>query len=403
MNYKTALTFAAVGSFGVACSQGLFYSGDNTFERAPIRWTAGASLVLDNNINPSAVAGTPGYNEESWSLNPNVAAKFTTKSPQTTIDFYARAGVNYYLTESDLAGADDTTPSARTSFDLIHRMSERLRFTSRNFASHEMEPEYAYGVSNQRGSDPATFWSSDNSVGYTWTERVGSYTGFNLTGYTGSERQSWSIFHQMRFVASPRSIITPGYRYSEWGGGDPSDSQNHYWTVGLEHRLSLTSIVILNGGIQVREVDAADSGTSPYFEVALNTRVNTSFTARGFARYSAEDLDTIRRIGTADFEFSDQQVLRVGLTGEYILMPRLTGFGGVDYVFTSFEAGNQVGGSLSAGGQEEALVNMYVGLRAKLTEQLTGDCTINYTDSGSDFEGRDYDRLRLSAGVSYSF
>ena len=84
-------------------------------------------------------------------------------------------------------------------------------------------------------------------------------------------------------------------------------------------------------------------------------------------------------------------------------MPRLTGFGGVDYVFTSFEAGNQVGGSLAAGGQEEALVNMYVGLRAKLTEQLTGDCTINYTDSGSDFEGRDYDRLRLSAGVSYSF
>jgi hypothetical protein len=407
MKYKTAFTFVAVASFGVVCAQGLYYVGDDTFESSPIRWTVGVSAVFDDNINPSVTAG-PGKSEEAWSLNPTVGASFSTKSPQTTIDFYARAGVNYYLTESDLEGADDTTPNARFTFDLTHRINERLRFSSRNFMSYEMEPEYAYGISNQRGSDPSAYWTTDNSVGYRWSERLGSFTGFTLNGYLSdapnSDRDSWAVYHQLRYVTSPRSTLTAGYRYSEWSGGNASDSQNHYWTVGLEHRLSSTSILVLNGGVQLRDVDNGDSSTSPYFEVALNNRVNSSFSIRGFTRYSVEDLDTIRTIGATTYEYSDQQVLRVGLTGEYILTPRLSGFGGVDYVSTSFDAGNELGGGpLTSGGQAEDLVNLYVGLRAKLSDQLTGECSINYTDSGSDFEGRDYDRLRLSAGVSYSF
>jgi long-subunit fatty acid transport protein len=112
-------------------------------------------------------------------------------------------------------------------------------------------------------------------------------------------------------------------------------------------------------------------------------------------------------VGTATYEFSDQQVLRVGLTGEYVLTPRLSGFGGIDYVSSGFDAGNLISSPTSApataGGLEEGLVNLHVGLRAKLSDQLTGECSINFTNSGSDFEARDYDRLRLSAGVSYSF
>ena len=405
MKYKTAFAFAAVATFGVACAQGLYLVNDDSSVNSPIRWTVGVSAVYDDNINPGVIAGD-GSNEDAWSINPYVGASFTSKNPQTTIDFYARAGVNYYLTESELDGADDTTGNARIGFDLTHNINERLRFTSRNFIAYEMEPEYAYGVSNQRGIDPYTFWSTDNSVGYRWTERVGSYTGFSLTGYSGDaangDRDSWSVYHQMRYVTSPRSTLTAQYRYSEWSG-DASESQNHYWTVGLEHRLSSTSIVVLNGGVQVRDVDGGDSSTSPYFEVALNNRVNTSFSIRGFARYSVEDLDTIRRIGATDFEFSDQQVLRVGLTGEYALTPRLSGFGGIDYITTAFDGGNEIGGALTAGGAEEDLVNLYVGLRAKISDQLTGECSINYTDSTSDSADRDYDRLRLSAGVSYSF
>lgn len=408
MKKASTFTFAAVASFGVLCAQGLYYVGDEASESSPLRWTVGASVVYDDNINPGVVAGNAGYDEDAWSINPYVGASFTAHSPQTTMDFYARAGVNYYLTESDLQGADDTTANGRIGFDLTHRVSERLRFSSRNFIAYEMEPDYAYGVSNQRGIDPYTYWSTDNSVGYRWTERLGSYTGFALTGYSGDaangDRDSWSVYHQMRYVTSPRSTLTAGYRYSEWSG-DASESQNHIWTVGLEHRLSSTSILVLNGGVQIRDVENGDSGSSPYLEAALNTRVNSSFSLRGFARYSAEDMDTVRVTGPDTYEYSDQQVLRVGLTGEYTLTPRLSGFGGIDYVSTSFDGGNKTSGPGAAtdSGSSEDLVNLYIGLRAKISDQLTGECSINYTDSGSDFDGRDYDRLRLSAGVSYSF
>jgi long-subunit fatty acid transport protein len=46
---------------------------------------------------------------------------------------------------------------------------------------------------------------------------------------------------------------------------------------------------------------------------------------------------------------------------------------------------------------------MYIGLRTKINDALSVDASINYTDSSSDFENNNYDRLRLSLGASYTF
>lgn len=405
MKKASAFTFATIATFGVACAQSLYYVGDEAQESIPLKWTVGANAVYDDNINPS-ITGGDGFEEDAWSINPYVAATVTTISPQTTIDLYARAGVNYYLTESELEGADDTTANARVGFDLTHRFSERVRFSSRNFVAYEMEPEYSYGLSNQRGVDPYTYWSSDNSIGYRWTERVASYSGLAFTGYSGdnagSDRDSWSAYHQMRYQLSPRTVLTGQYRYSVWDG-DASESTNHYITGGFEHRLSSTSILVASAGVQLRDVDGGESTSSPYLEAALSSQVNTQLTVRGFARYGIEDYDTVRSLGATLFEFNDQRVFRLGLSGEYALSPRLSGFGGVDYITTSFDEGLEVGGPGFEDGQSEDILNLYIGLRAKFSDQLTGECSINYTDADSDFAGYEYDRLRLSAGLSYSF
>jgi long-subunit fatty acid transport protein len=116
-----------------------------------------------------------------------------------------------------------------------------------------------------------------------------------------------------------------------------------------------------------------------------------------------EDYDTIQFIGANLFEYSDQQVLRFGVSGEYELSPRLTGYGGVDMVYTAYDGGNQIGGLATDSGRTQELFNAYIGLRAKFTDQLSGQCSISYTDSSSDFENREYDRLRLSTGLTYSF
>jgi hypothetical protein len=406
MKKSSAFTLAAMAAISAASAQSLYYVGDEAQESIPLKWSVGMTAIYDSNMTPGTQSGQPGFEDDAWSLNPYAAATFTSITPQTTIDLYARAGVNYYLTSSEIDGADDTTFNGRLGFDLTHRFSERLRFSSRNFAAQEMEPEYAYGQSAQRGVDPYTLWSSDNSVGYRWTERLGSYTGITFTGFLGdgvnSDRSSFSLYQQMRYQLTPRTVATAEYRYTAWTG-DASDSTNHFITGGFEHRLSPTSIFVVSAGAQLREVDGGDSSTSPFFEAALSSQINTRFSVRGFARYSIEDFDTVQQLGAFVFEYQDQRVLRIGLNGSYSLTPRLSGFGGVDLVSTGYGSGITPDGVNETDGESEDVINAYVGLRAKISDSLTTECSINCTDSVSDFEGREYDRLRLSAGVSYSF
>jgi len=408
MKKATFFAVASIAAVGTVSSQGLYFLQDEVQESIPAKWTVGMNLVWDNNFNPTITSG-PGFEEEAWSLNPYAAVTLTNVSPQTTLDLYARVGVNYYLQDSELPGASDTTGNGRLGLDLTHRFSERLRFSSTNFLAYEMEPEYSYGLSTARsGGDPYTYWSSDNSVGYRWTDRVGSFTGINFTNYLGngavSDRSSWSIYHQMRYQFAPRTVLTGQYKYEQWTG-DASDSTNHYITLGLEHRLNPTSVFLLDIGAQLREVDGGDSTTSPYFQAALNSQLNSRFSVRGFMRYGIEDYDTIRNVDSSSYEYNDQRTLRIGLSGDYALSPRLSLFGGVDYISTNFDKGLIVSGpgALTDEGATEDILNLYIGLRAKFTDTLTGECSINYTDSASDFLGNDYDRLRLSMGVNYSF
>jgi hypothetical protein len=408
MKKKTAFTLASIASIASLSAQGLYYVGQETTESIPLTWVAGASMIWDNNVTPLVTEGNPGHEDEVWSINPYVQANFTNVDPQTTINFYARAGVNYYLQEMDAPGTERTIPNLRFGFDLNHSVSPRLRFSSRNFLAYEMEPEFAVGISNDRQLDPYFFYSSDNSVGYRWTQRVGSYTGFGFTGYLGdsflADRKSWFVYHQMRYQLDQRTVLTAQYRYSQWTG-DANDSSNHFITGGVEYRISQNSVFVGSAGVQLRSVDNGEDSTSPFFEGSLRTQINSAFGVRAFARYSMEDFDTIQFIGANVFEYSDQQVLRIGITGDYRLTPRLTGFGGVDLVHTMYDGGNQVDGLGTAtdDGRTEDLINAYIGLRARITDALNVDCSINYTDSTSDFVNNDYDRLRLSAGVSYTF
>lgn len=410
MKKKTVLTMAGIASIASASAQGLYYVGQETNESIPLTWVAGASMIWDNNVTPLITPGRPGYEDEAWSINPYVQVNFTNVDPQTTINFYARAGANYYIDSLEALGADETVPNMRFGFDYNHSVSPRLRFSSRNFMAYEMEPEFAVGISNDRTVDPYFFYSTDNSVGYRWTERVGSYTGFGFTGYLGdvqlADRKSWNIYHQMRYQFNQRTVLTSQYRYAAWTG-DANDSTNHFITGGVEYRLSQNSVFVGSAGVQFRSVENGEDNSSPFLEASLRSQMNSSFSIRSFVRFSMEDFDTIQNLNPGLFEYSNQQVLRFGLTGEYRLTPRITGFGGFDLVHTMYDGGNQIDtpviGSGKDSGRTEDLINGYIGLRAQITNELTGNCSINFTDSTSDFDNNDYDRLRLSAGVSYTF
>lgn len=401
--------FASIVSLAASVAQGSGLYGISTDAESaiPIKWSVGLDVIWDDNTTPGGVFD----GDETFSLNPYVGLSFVTTSPQTTIDVYARLGVVYYLDEPAAIGSEDTYGQARVGVNVTHRFNDRLRFTTRNALSYELEPEYSNGVASNRQTGQYLYFNSDDSVGYRWTQRFGTYTGIQLTSLTyddvaNADRFTWTLYNQFRYQLSPQSVLTSSYRYSQTDAdGVASDSQNQYLLVGLEHRFSPNTILVMNTGAQLREVEGAtgNDSTSPYLELALRSQVNTQFNIRGFVRYGVEDYDTVVGIPAGAVEYDERLTLRVGVTGEYQISPSLSLFGGVHLVTTSYESGNFIAGGAPAPDADETLINAYIGASLKLTEYLYGTLTYNVTNSDSDVNNRDYDRNRVSVGLRSEF
>ncbi|MCW1884897.1 outer membrane beta-barrel protein [Luteolibacter flavescens] len=401
--------FAVASTLGAAQAS-LYYIPDESQDSIPLTWSVGLNFTWDDNVNPTSAIGE----DEAMSVNPFVGLSFVSISPQTTWDVYARIGAIYYFDEPDALGSEDFYTQARVGVNLTHRVSERLRFSSRNFVSYELEPDYSYGFATTRQSGEYLYWSTDNSVGFRWTERLATYTGFTLTGLdydedvSSQDRFTWTLYNQFRYQLTPQTVLTAEYRYSQMDGDDlASDSEEHYLLGGVEHRLSPNTIFIGRVGAQFRETDgpAGSDNTSPYVEATVRSNVNEQFTVRGFARYGIEGYDTVRAVGLGFYEFGDRQTFRLGISGDYAVSQALSFFGGLDYIPASFDDGRLVSGfgPAGVGSLDEDVWNAYVGVSYKFTEMLYGTLSYNYTDTDSDFANQSYDRNRVSVGVRAEF
>ncbi len=408
-----AIAVVAVSSvFPCSAQEGLYYIGSEAQEPLPLQWSLGVNFTWDDNVTPTAIG--IGANESAFSVNPYVGLSFVNITPRSTLDVYARLGTIYYIDSPSALGSDDLYPQVRVGVNWTHRFTERLRFTSRNFIAYELEPDYAYGFATSRQVDAYFFWGTDNAIGFRWTERLATYTGFGLTGLDydsavpNQDRLSYRLYHQFRYQLSPQSVLTFDYRYNvSEGSGFAGDSASHYILLGIEHRFSPNTIVVAKAGAQMRESDAVggSNATSPFVEVALRSNINEQFSIRSFIRYGIEDYDTTRVITGGLYDFDDRRTLRVGVRGNYEISPRLSVFVGVDYVPTEFDEGRRVAGAgpLRASGVSEDLLNLYAGFSVRFTDRIHGSLSYNYTDSDSDFVGQSYDRNRVNFGVHAQF
>ncbi|MFC7339048.1 hypothetical protein ACFQY0_17780 [Haloferula chungangensis] len=409
--------FALIAAVSAATSasyaaEGLYYVGSEAQESLPVTWTVGLNATWDDNVTPTAVL--IGSDEDAFSLNPYVGVSFVNMTPQSTLDVYARLGAIYYLDQPAALGSDDFYTQARAGVNWTYRFSERLRFSTRNFIAYELEPDYAYGFATNRQVGEYLYYQTDNSIGYRWTERFATYTGFSFTGLEydnnvpNQDRLTWSVYNQFRYQLSPQSVLTFDVRYSDTrADGFAADSDSLYFLAGIEHRFSPNTILIARGGVQLYERDAAGGadGTAPYIELALRSAVNDQFSIRAFTRYGVEVYDTTRTVFGGLYDFDERNTLRLGVTGEYSLSPMLSLFGGVDYIPATFDEGRLVAGAgpVAASGFGEDLFNGYVGLSVKFNETFYGTVSYNYTDSSSDFVGYTYDRNRINVGLRAEF
>ena len=358
-----ALAASSMAITAASANDGLYYVGSEAQESLPLKWVVGLNMSYDDNVTPTAPVGA-GQGDSAFSLNPYAGVSFVNMTPQSTLDVYARLGAIFYLDSPTALGADDIFPQVRAGVNWTHRFSERLRFSSRNFVAYELEPDYSFGYATTRQLDAYLYWQTDNAIGYRWTERLASYSGIQLTGLDydnavqNSDRFTVTLYHQFRYQLSPQSVLTAEYRYADiTANGLAPDTQSHYILVGLEHRFSPNTILVTRAGAQFNESSAVNgsNGSSPYFEMALRSRVNEAFSIRAFARYGVEFYDTVRSIGASSYNFDERTTLRIGVSGEYVISPMLSLFSGIDYIPASFDEGRRVSGAgaLTVSGLEE--------------------------------------------------
>jgi len=319
---------------------------------------------------------------------------------------FGRIGGTYYIDSPAATSTSDTYGQARLGINWAHRVSERLRFSSRNYAAYELEPDYSYGFASDRQLEEYFHYQSDNAVGYRWSDRLGTYTGVKFDGinYGGSaavnDRMTYSFYNQFRLSTSEQTVWTLDYRYSETdSSGTAGDSTNHFITLGIEHRFSPNSVLAAKAGVQMRDVDGGASSDSPFAELAIRTRVNEQFSFRTFARYSVEDYGT----SFAGRTFDTNNTLRVGVTAKYVVSPDITLNAGLNYIMTDMEDGRTVPGGVTVADADTDLLNLHLGFSYKVNDGVYVTGSYNWTDSDSDIVGRNYERNRFSLGARVEF
>jgi hypothetical protein len=415
MKHKLATLFAAAAAVGIASAEeGLYYIGSEADTSIPLKWVVGADLAYDDNVSPGGYnAAGQEVEDSTFSFSPYVGASFIHMTPQTTWDVYGRLGVIYYFDEPEAIGTDDFNWETRVGVNLTHRFDERLRLVSRNFLSYETEPDYSYGYAGSRQVGEYFYWRTDNAIGYRWTELLGTYTGFSLTGLDypdapndNQERFTWTLYNDFRYQLDQQTVLTLTYRYAQTNaGGVASDSTDQYLLVGMDREFSRNTMMILRAGAQFRDVDLGDSSTTPYLEFTLRSQVNEQLLLRSFARYGYEVWDTVQYYNGALYDYDQRATFRLGLSGEYAISPTLTALGGVDLILSDMSDARFVSGTPGPGGSDadQNLINVYLGLSMKFADNFYGTVTYNYTNSNSDFQNQDYDRNRVSLGVRYEF
>jgi hypothetical protein len=380
------------------CAQSLFDLApkDDETESSPLSWTVGTSLGYDDNP-------TPGSDNEAAYGVVYVGAAFLSQSPQTTVEFAGRLGYVHYFDDLDfgLLKVDQSTPTGSLRLNLTHRINERLRLSSRNSLAFEYQPNYSVGSTAIRQTGAYTRWSSDNSVGYRWSERLGTYTGFIYDGVEydnpAAQRNDVSaitLYNDFRYQLSPQTVATLTYRYADRNtAAGIGDTQNHFIMVGGEHRFSPNSVAIFRAGVQLRSIDGSTKDyTSPSAEAALTTRVNQQLSVKAYGRLSTED--SSRQVGAAVYD--NANTMRLGVSGTYRVSQALSLNSGINYMSLAYE-GN------TAGGIDESLINAFVGFDLLIAENLYLNGSYNFEDLGSDEPNREYDRNRMSIGVRATF
>lgn len=405
-------TLAAIlGSVSSLSAQSLYDLAPEADESSslPLTYVAGVNFGIDDNPTPLLANGE----DNTFYGQAYVGASFLNQTAQTTLAVGAQIGVIHYFDNLDVPGVDvdDSSFTVSAYLNWTKRISDRLRFVSSNSIAYELEPDYSTGFQSQRQNGNYLRWSTDNAVGYRWSERFATYTGIGFNGIIfddieNADRNTFTLYNDFRYQVSERTVATLTYRYSNTSGdGLVSDSSSQFILAGIEHRFSPNTTGVFRAGVQLRDVDSGSDSSNFYGEASLRTQVNEQFSIRAYGRYGVEDFArAITDSNNVLSVYSDSEALRIGFTADYIVSQKLSLTAGVNYVDLTYDDLQATNAPLLAASSiDEELLNAFIGFDYQVTESVSVNARYNYEDLSSDAAGRDYDRNRYSVGARVTF
>ncbi len=399
---KTYIAAGSIALASIATAQSLFVEdpNENQGDSLPIQYSLTAGLGYDDYFTSDVES------EGSSSVYANAAlgANYVNASPQTTWKVGAYLSANKYF--EDDRGSTGVYYNARLNLDLNHRISDRTRFVSSNYVNYGIEPNYSFTFTPDRAPSEHIFYSLDNAVGHRWTQRLATYTGVRVSGvdYHGGNRNqdrlTYGFYHNFRYSVSQHTTATANFAYNRTdASGSAGNADDARFSLGLERRLSKSSFFTAQVGTTYRDVDGGKDGYyNPYVTAALNTRVNNQLNLRTFVRYGVENYGTSQGINTYD----TNSALRIGLSANYTVSPKLSLNAGVNYISYNYSDGRDVSTNTSIGDADSSLINPSIGFSYRLNDNTSINGSYNYTDSSSDLSS-DYERNRVQLGVTRTF
>jgi hypothetical protein len=396
------LAAAAPAVFGQGLSSIRTRSDYGSF--APTGFTAGVSMGYDS----LSYSDSRAQSFDSAFVQGGVGVNYSSNDERTPWTLGADLGVVNYLSD---VGQDtkSTQYSARLTFDFSHSVSERTKIANNFYVTYEIEPNFGLGASTALRNGQYFYGYNNFSISHAWSERFSTVTSLMVDSIQYQDSRIGDFEDRVSYLASQQFVRTLNertkavaeYRYRNVAyANGRNDFASHYALVGLDHAWSERTSGTFRAGAELYQGNGNDQA-NPYFEAAYHrsTSEKTHFTAFTSLGFDGSELGA----------YGSRYSYRLGVSGSHNMTERLRVNAGVNYAYSTFQdagAGNTQNSTVlpSQGGDvSEHQLSATAGLGYQLWKNVSVDANYSYTVLASDNNFREYDRNRVSLGVSASF
>lgn len=379
---------------GISSGQGLLSMGsdDDFYSGLPFTTSISADTGWDSNPTSSP------YNEDGTEYaRGGVEVDYGTGNRTTPIRLGASFSTLYYF-DQPAELDDDTFYNARLSLNVKHDVNRRLTVGDNFSISYEIEPDHAIGASAQRRDEQYLYGYNSTWASYAWNRKISTVTRYTASGIRyddgfladSEDRTTHTISQELRYQLSRLTSLVGEYRFTYTNyDSAPRDYTSHHILLGADHDFSRNLRAHLRGGVEFREDDLYGNYSAPYGELALRRIVTEDTSIHWANRIGLEDSE----LGT----FKSRYTYRSTLSLNHNLTARLRGNAAVTYLHNEFEDSD------FEADQSEDLVSTDIGLAYRLHSNIDLNAGYTFTAVSSDEALREYNRHRVSLGLSATF